>query len=186
MCSAKLICEMTADRFIAVTKPLQAVRHCTQRRDRVGSMVIIGFSTACSIPHYFTSRKLGNSENSRCASFAVDGTLVKVYGFLTSFANSLLPFVALIIMNIKIIRAILTRRKKWHSFGNNLPSSATQPPTSLNVSGIEVHVNAATGANNRGDLAYERRQRNDVEKSEEEKKRRSSFPGSRNKKSNYS
>ena len=108
MCSMMLICAMTTDRLIAVTKPLHAAWYCNGHRARVVSVAIIIIAGVYSIPHFFATRWV---DNYRCTSYAVDTLAVKVYGLVTSLSNSLLPFVALITMNSLIIRATLSRKK---------------------------------------------------------------------------
>ena len=98
-CSMMLICATTTDRLIAVTKPLHAARYCTESRARVVSVVIMIIGGVYSIPHFFATRWV---DNDRCTSYAVDTLVVKVYGFVTSLSNLLLPFVALMTMKTLI------------------------------------------------------------------------------------
>ena len=130
-----LICAMTTDRLIAVTKPLHAARYCNGRRARVVSVVIIVFGSVYSIPHFFATRWI---DNYRCTSFAVDSLVVKVYGFVTSLSNSLLPFVALMAMNSLIIRAALSRRKTLLSLKQPNSSSSTSNVTDTSEDNLEV------------------------------------------------
>ena len=126
---------MTTDRLIAVTKPLHAARYCTRRRARVVSIMIIIIGGIYSVPHFFSTRLI---DNYRCTSYAVDTTVIKVYGFVTSLSNSLLPFVVLMTMNSLIIRAALSRKKELLSFKQPNPSRSTANSTDISEVNVEI------------------------------------------------
>ena len=138
ICSMMLICAMTTDRLIAVTKPLQAALYCTRRRARVVSLVIIIFGGVYSIPHFFATQLI---DNYRCTSYAVDTIVVKVYGFVTSLSNSVLPFMVLMTMNSLIIRAALSRNKDLQSFKD--PETSSSARNSINTSEVTLEISAS-------------------------------------------
>ena len=142
MCSMMLICAMTTDRLIAVTKPLHAVRYCNDHKARIVSLIIIIIGSVYSVPHFFATRLI---DNYRCTSYAVDTLVVKAYGFVTSLSNSILPFVALMTMNSLIIRATLSRKKTLLSLKQPNSPSSTSNVTDTSEDNLEVCTTVEQG-----------------------------------------
>ena len=142
MCSMMLICAMTVDRFIAVTKPLKAAQYCTRRRAILASSIITVLGCSYSIPHFFTSvlRDRHAIGIPRCVSFATKETWVKVYGFVTSLTNSLFPSVFLVAVNAKIIRTLLNRKKFFQADKESMPTRSHSNDTSVSEVSVDIAV----------------------------------------------
>ncbi len=99
---------MSFNRYLAVCKPLKAHMICTPRKAKRILIIVFVIDLVYSLPYCFYSHLL-NGEY--CVPFSTKDTFTFVYVPLNMFTNIVVPFVAILIMNILIIRIIRKRRK---------------------------------------------------------------------------
>ena len=111
MISVVLVTFVTADRFIVVRFPLRARQHCTPSRAYKIIIPIIVLVSLCQLPHLHYFAQVGRS----CQGFGVSDTWAVVFVWFNTALNSLIPFVAISIMNGLNMMTIRSRAK---AFGN--------------------------------------------------------------------
>ena len=116
MISVVLVTFVTVDRFIAVRFPFRARQYCTPSRAYKIVGVIIVLMSLCQLPHLHYFAQVGRS----CQGFGVSDKWAVVFVWFNTALNSLIPFVAISIMNGLIM---LTIRNRAKAFGNGGMSS---------------------------------------------------------------
>lgn len=120
-----IIVAMTVDRFMVVRFSLSSARlsHCTAGRARVMAGVLLGVALVFNIPHLVL---LDTGVNYTCITFSGSSALVRAYALLSIILNAFVPFIALLTMNIIIIKTIKDARKSFDEGGSFLRSRGPQ------------------------------------------------------------
>ena len=108
MISVVLVTFVTVDRFIVVRFPLRARQYCTPSRAYKIIIAIIVLVSLCQLPHLHYFAQVGRS----CQGFGVSDKWAVVFVWFNTALNSLIPFVAISVLNGFIVVTIRNRRKK--------------------------------------------------------------------------
>ena len=111
MISVVLVTFVTADRFIVVRFPLRARHHCTPSRAYKIIIPIIVLVSLCQLPHLHYFAQVGRS----CQAFGVSDKWAVVFVWFNTALNSLIPVVAILIMNGLIMMTIRNRAKAFRN-----------------------------------------------------------------------
>ncbi len=106
-----VIISMTVDRFLAIRKPLKAPHLCTPKRAKIITLVLIPIVLIYNLPYYFNSNLINKGKF--CAAFTQKHIFALIYLPTNVILNSIVPFVAILTMNIYIIKTIKGRHKEF-------------------------------------------------------------------------
>ena len=129
--SVWLVCMMSVDRCIAVTRPLHTSSICTVRRARIGVAILILSVLLINVQFLFTHHlSLDNdcTSHERYEFFARH-----VWPWIDAAVYSVLPFILLLTMNLIIVRALFRARRSTSNLRSH-QSPAACHKTKLTVS----------------------------------------------------
>lgn len=98
-----LIVAMTVDRLVIVKYPLKAPQLCSHFRTKLIIIVLLVVCLVFTLPHLFITTVSGKY---LCFSFQGSGVWIKVYAFVVIIFNAFVVFIALLTMNILIIKTL--------------------------------------------------------------------------------
>lgn len=107
--SVWIVCMMSIDRCIAVTRPLHASSICTVRRARICVMTLVVFILLINIHFLFTHHL---SEDNECTSHErYEYFISQIWPWIDAAVYSALPFILLLTMNLIIVHGLFQARR---------------------------------------------------------------------------
>ena len=107
--SVWLVCMMSADRCIAVTRPLHASSICTVRRARIFVSFLVLCITLINIHFLFTHHL--SAENSCTSHERFEFFNRHIWPWIDAAVYSVLPFILLLTMNLIIVHSLFQARR---------------------------------------------------------------------------
>jgi hypothetical protein len=111
--SVWLVCMMSADRCIAVTRPLHASSICTVRRARISVGVLVLCMLLINV-HFLFTHYLSN-ENDCTSHERYEFFIRHLWPWIDAAVYSVIPFIFLLTINLIIVRSLFqARRSRTH------------------------------------------------------------------------
>ncbi|CAF0867469.1 unnamed protein product [Rotaria sordida] len=107
--SVWIVCMMSADRCIAVTRPLHASSICTVRRARISVCILVLCSLIINIHFLFTHYL--SSENECTSHESYDFFIQRIWPWIDAAVYSALPFILLLTINLIIVVSLFHARR---------------------------------------------------------------------------
>ena len=107
--SVWLVCMMSADRCIAVTRPLHASSICTVRRARITVCILVICILLINIHFSFTHYLSSNNECTNHARY--DFFIYRIWPWIDAAVYSALPFILLLTINLIIVHSLFQARR---------------------------------------------------------------------------
>ena len=111
--SAWYVVLMMVERYIVVCHPLRAPRICTKRRGQLAVGLITAFALVLYI-HSLLSTYVEVTPYAYCSSKSAYLQFNAVFTYIDSLLTFVVPFTAVLILNIRIILVVRNFRKKHH------------------------------------------------------------------------
>ena len=107
--SVWLVCMMSADRCIAVTRPLHASSICTVRRARICVCILVFSITLINIQFLFTHHL--SVDNDCTYHERYDFFISNIWPWIDAAVYSVLPFILLLTINLIIVHSLFQARR---------------------------------------------------------------------------
>ena len=107
--SVWLVCMMSADRCIAVTRPLHASSICTVRRARICALILVFSILLINVQFLFTHHLSLENECTYHKNYEFFSR--QVWPWIDAAVYSVLPFILLLTMNLIIVHALFQARR---------------------------------------------------------------------------
>lgn len=112
----------TIERYKVVCYPLKATQICTKRRARLSTLIICVFAVFLYMPSFWTTIDYHGHCSIREELFV----LLTVITYMDTALTFILPFLALLFMNLRIIWAIRAVKKRMNWLQESQPHEKTQ------------------------------------------------------------
>ncbi|XP_036357137.1 rhodopsin, GQ-coupled-like isoform X2 [Octopus sinensis] len=112
----------TIERYKVVCYPLKATQICTKRRARLSTLIICVFPVFLYMPSFWTTIDYHGHCSYREELFV----LLTVITYMDTALTFILPFLALLFMNLRIIWAIRAVKKRMNWLQESQPHEKTQ------------------------------------------------------------
>ena len=109
--SAYQILAMTTDKYVAVKWPHRAATYSTPKRAKIVLLSLFICSLIYNSPHLLLANVVGEF----CLTYAIVGTIVEMYSWITIIINGIIPFSCLIHMNYVILQTVRRSHKMFRS-----------------------------------------------------------------------
>ena len=107
--SVWLVCMMSADRCIAVTRPLHASSICTVRRARISALILVLCILLINVQFLFTHHLSSDNECTYHENYEFFSR--HIWPWIDAAVYSVLPFILLLTMNLIIVHALFQARR---------------------------------------------------------------------------
>ena len=124
-----LVACLTADRYVAVRRPMDALRWCRARRAAYTCLLLCGVSFFLALPAFLLGKRNPRKPYA-CALYSTQSNLVAAYMFLVPLGCNLITFAFVLGANVAIVWSIRRRLKYRGVCERHLAMGFTRRPLS--------------------------------------------------------